>query len=63
MTPLAKQGYAKAQYYLGVMYDNGFGVPQDYRIAVKWYSFAAQQGLAGAQYNLGVMYNKGEGVP
>ena len=29
-TPLAEQGYATAQYNLGVMYDNGEGVPQDY---------------------------------
>ncbi len=27
--PLAKQGNAKAQYNLGVMYGNGLGVPQD----------------------------------
>ena len=26
----AEQGYASAQYNLGVMYDNGDGVPQDY---------------------------------
>lgn len=28
---LADQGYAPAQYYLGVMYLNGEGVPQDYK--------------------------------
>ena len=28
--PLAEQGYAKAQYNLGVMYEKGQGVPQDY---------------------------------
>lgn len=32
----AAQGYAKAQYNLGVMYDNGQGVPQDYAEAVRW---------------------------
>jgi TPR repeat protein len=61
--PMAEQGYAKAQYNLGVMYHNGEGVPQDYNETVKWYRKAAEQGLAVAQYNLGVMYNKGEGVP
>ena len=35
--PLAEQGDAKAQYNLGVMYDNGKGVTQDYKEAVKWY--------------------------
>ena len=29
-TPLAEQGNSTAQYALGVMYDNGYGVPQDY---------------------------------
>ncbi len=28
--PLAKQGNAKAQYNLGIMYNNGLAVPQDY---------------------------------
>ncbi len=28
--PLAEQGVAEAQFYLGLMYDNGQGVPQDY---------------------------------
>jgi TPR repeat protein len=61
--PLAEQGDAKAQYNLGIMYDNGVGVPQDYVEAVKWYRMAAEQGFAGAQYNLGVMYANGRGVP
>ena len=26
----AEQGYASAQYNLGIMYDDGEGVPQDY---------------------------------
>ena len=45
-----------AQYNLGVMYDNGEGVPQDYKEAVKWYRLAAEQGNANAQTNLGNMY-------
>jgi TPR repeat protein len=60
--PLAEQGYAMAQYNLGVMYGNGRGVAQDYRQAVEWYRRAAEQGIAQAQYNLGVMYKKGMGV-
>ena len=58
----AEQGLVRAQYNLGVMYDNGQGVPQDYKEAVKWYRLAAEQGLARAQYNLGVMYGTGQGV-
>ena len=61
--PLAEAGYDVAQFNLGVMYDNGQGVLQDYKEAVKWYRLAAEQGYADAQYNLGVMYDNGEGVP
>ena len=51
--PLAEQGHANAQFDLGVIYDNGDGVPQDYAEAVKWYRMAAEQGYATAQFNLG----------
>jgi len=54
---------AVKQYRLGLMYDQGAGVPQDYEEAVKWYRLAADQGDAYAQSNLGAMYCKGEGVP
>ena len=58
----AAQGDANAQYNLGVMYDNGDGVTQDYQTALKWYRKAAAQGDATAQYALGVMYDNGNGV-
>ena len=61
--PLAKQGNAKAQSNLGVMYNKGQGVTQDYAEAAKWYRKAAEQGYADAQYNLGFMYDEGLGVP
>ena len=51
-----------AQYNLGIMYDNGTGIGQDYKEAIKWYTIAATQGHADAQYNLGFMYAKGQGV-
>jgi hypothetical protein len=59
----AKQGHAKAQTNLGLMYDKGKGFAQDYKEAVKWYRLAAEQGNAQARTNLGVMYVKGQGVP
>jgi len=40
---LAEQGNADAQFTLGVMYDNGRGVPQDDTEAVRWYRLAADQ--------------------
>jgi len=42
----AEQGYAYAQYNLGVMYNYGQGVTQDYQAAVKLYKLAAEQGNA-----------------
>jgi len=60
--PLAEQGDVSAQYFLGVMYSFGRGVPQNDAEAVKWYRKAAEQGVVPAQYNLGVMYYFGEGV-
>ena len=37
--------------------------PQDYKLAFKWFTKAAEQGYASAQFNLGSMYNQGDGVP
>ena len=61
-TKAADQGNATAQYKLGLMYDKGQGVQQDYKEAVKWYRKAAEQGHAKGQFNLGVMYYYGDGV-
>ena len=60
--PIAEQGYAFAQYNLGIMYEYGNGVPKDYAEAVKWYRLSAEQGYAIGQYSLGLMYSNGYGV-
>ena len=62
LTPLAKEGFAPAQYLLGAMYAEGRGVPQDDAEAVKWWHLAAEAGVAEAQNDLGVMYANGRGV-
>lgn len=59
---LADQGDAKAQFWLGYLYDMGEGVAEDKAEAVRWYRKAAEQGYAQAQCDLGVMYEFGEGV-
>jgi uncharacterized protein len=61
--PLAEQGDADAQFNLGVMYDEGEGVPQDDKEAVKWWRLSAEQGDASSQFMLGLMYEEGLGVP
>lgn len=38
---LAKQGHARAQYNLGMLYRDGLGVPQDFVRAHMWYSMSA----------------------
>ena len=43
LRPLANQGHADAQAYLGLMYDKGLGIPQNDEAAVKWYTRAAEQ--------------------
>lgn len=60
--PLAEKGYAFAQFNLGVLYDQGKGVPQDDALALKWYQRAADQGLSQAQVNLAIMYEQGQGM-
>ena len=60
---LAEQGDALAQYDLGAMHHNGFGVPKDDAEAARWYRLAAEQGDAYAQTGLGFLYALGEGVP
>ena len=61
--PLAEENDPEAQFYLGVMYAKGRGVPQDYQKAVHWYQLAAEQGFAKAMSNLASMYSRGKGVP
>jgi TPR repeat protein len=60
--PRAERGDANAQARLGFMYEHGRGVPQDYGLAVYWYTCAAAQGHATGQYLLGLMYDKGLGI-
>ena len=59
---LAEEGYARAQLNLGLMYANGYGVIENDKLAVEWFTKAAKQGYPYAQFNLGVVYYKGEGV-
>ena len=63
LRPLAEQGHARAQNGLGVMYDRGLGVTQDYAEAMKWYRRAAEQGYVGAQLETGLIYSHGLDAP
>ena len=61
-TPLAERGDAKAQYNLGVMYENGEGVSQHYKTAAKWYRASAEQDFPPAANALGELYLWGAGM-
>jgi hypothetical protein len=61
--PLAQKGDPRSQYGMGVLYENGYGVTKDLKLAAAWYLKAAKQGNTDAQYNLGAMYEHGVGMP
>lgn len=60
--PLAERGEARAQYHLGLLYEEGRGVARDPATAAAWYRRAAEQGQAQAQNALGILYVQGLGV-
>jgi TPR repeat protein len=59
----AQEGDAKAQYYVGTIYEKGPKGKPDYALAAVWYQKAAEQGHHQAAMNLGRLYEKGWGVP
>ena len=61
--PLAEGGDERAQWGLGMMYANGFGVEMNDAEALKWFELSAAQGFADAQYRIGVMQQNGWGLP
>lgn len=61
--PLAERGDANAQNNLGVLYQKGWGVPQDDANAASWFRRAAERGYPLAEANLAAMYHNGWGVP
>ncbi len=62
LTSSAVRGNAKAQTALGLLYELGEGIPQDYPKAVDWYTRAAKRGYVEAQYSLARLYELGLGV-
>ena len=58
----ADQGYAKAQFDLGSLYEHGQGVAQSYKEAAVRYRKAADLGNAYAQCDLGSLHEHGQSV-
>ena len=60
--PLAEEGNVDAMFCVGQLYANGFGVPMDDAMALKWYGMAAGEGHPEALYRLALMHANGWGV-
>ena len=60
--PLAERGDPTAQYFIGTLYAEGKGVPQNDETAFAWFQRSANKGNAVAQYNVGASYAAGAGV-
>ena len=70
MRPLAESGDAYAQYNIGWMYLNGYGLRVDEKRALDWWLKAAEQAHSGgntdasadASFSIGMLYSTGEGA-
>jgi uncharacterized protein len=62
LTDAAGSGQPRAALDLGIAYDTGHGVGQDFAQALAWFEIAAQLGNADASYRVGAMYESGRGV-
>ncbi|GAA5798998.1 hypothetical protein HPULCUR_004407 [Helicostylum pulchrum] len=62
MQTLIKKKEAEAQFGLGSLYNNGYGVNVDYHALLSWHLKPAEQVYLSAQYNIGVFYAHGYGV-
>jgi TPR repeat protein len=62
LKPFAESGSAKAQSYVGSMYERGRGVESNYAEAIRWFLLAAEQRDPYSQSQLGYLYEKGLGA-
>lgn len=59
----ADAGHGGSRAMLGMLYENGLGVPKSDEQAAKWYRLAVEQDQTVALFNLAIMYDEGRGVP
>jgi TPR repeat protein len=52
---------AEGQYFLGICYENGWGVDGDDEEAARFYEASAEAGHDGAMYNLAAFHEYGLG--
>ncbi|MCK4833585.1 MAG: SEL1-like repeat protein [Gammaproteobacteria bacterium] len=61
MRPLAEAGDADAQYNIGWMYMNGYGLRVNDSLALEWWEKASEQGHSDASFSIGMLYSLGDG--
>jgi TPR repeat protein len=55
----AKVGNSRAQFYLGMLYEQGLRGEPDIKSAIAWFTKAAEQGHCQAQLKLGLLHYQG----
>jgi TPR repeat protein len=53
----AEKGHSQSQYFLGILYQNGSGVPGNIDEAMRWMTLSASQGFSDAALWLGLYYS------
>lgn len=61
MRPLAEKGDADAQYNVGWMYMNGYGLRVNDSLALEWWNKASRQRHVDASFSIGMLYSLGDG--
>ena len=61
LKPYAEDGDADAQYNIGWMYLNGYGLMMNDKLALEWWQRAAEQGHIDATFSIAMLYSLGEG--
>lgn len=58
--PLVAEGYSPAQYQMGLVYQQGYGVPKDTIKALELFELSAKQNYPDAQFELALIYTEGK---
>lgn len=61
LKPYAERGDAEAQYNIGWMYLNGYGLAMNDSLALEWWLRASAQGHTDATFSIAMLYSLGEG--
>ena len=61
LKPHAEAGDPEAQYNIGWMYLNGYGLAMNDRLALDWWQRASDQGYTDASFSIAMLYSLGEG--